>query len=329
MVYGSGFIGVHGNGMIGVDGSGYVGLWGTGIYGVQGRSSEGGTGVYGQTSGAGGYGVRGYSSDDIGVYGQTDNAGSYAGYFEGNVYSTGSYVGSDRTLKQDIEAMSSALSLISKLRPKSYTFRQDGEYKMMNLPTGIHYGLIAQDVEEILPNMVKATTFKANKALPGKPNQDTKPIAEPPLKTIAFKAVNYTELIPIIIKGMQELEAENKRLKEEISRKDQEFEQRLQKLEAMLKNNNAVTVTSAYLEQNSPNPVSGTTSIRYHIPETSTSARLTLTNAKGQVVKTINLSSRGAGLVNLTTSMLAAGTYNYTLHVDGKQAGTKRLIIIK
>jgi flagellar hook assembly protein FlgD len=83
------------------------------------------------------------------------------------------------------------------------------------------------------------------------------------------------------------------------------------------------------LEQNAPNPVNGTTTIRYHVPENTTSARLTITNAKGQVVKTISLSNRGNGQVNVNKSMLAAGTYHYTLYVDGRQADTKRLIIAR
>jgi hypothetical protein len=83
------------------------------------------------------------------------------------------------------------------------------------------------------------------------------------------------------------------------------------------------------LEQNTPNPVRGSTSIRYHVPETSTSARLTFTNAKGQVVKTVSINNRGTGQLSLNTHVLAAGTYHYTLYVDGKQMGSKQLVIAR
>ena len=82
-----------------------------------------------------------------------------------------------------------------------------------------------------------------------------------------------------------------------------------------------VTATSTYLEQNTPNPVNGTTIIRYHVPETTMLASINITNAKGQVIKTVTL-SKGSGQVSLNTAMLASGTYNYTLYVDGKQADT-------
>jgi hypothetical protein len=90
-----------------------------------------------------------------------------------------------------------------------------------------------------------------------------------------------------------------------------------------------VNLTSAYLEQNTPNPTGGTTSIRYYVPITATSARLTLTNANDQVVKTVSLSNRGKGQVSLNTQALAAGTYHYTLYVDGNAADTKRLLITR
>lgn len=89
----------------------------------------------------------------------------------------------------------------------------------------------------------------------------------------------------------------------------------------------AVTSIKGYLDQNAPNPVRSTTTIRYIIPEASTSAVLTLTNAKGQVVKTMSLNNRSIGQVNLNTQELASGTYSYTLYVDGKQVDSKRLVV--
>ncbi|HUP13571.1 MAG TPA: T9SS type A sorting domain-containing protein, partial [Niastella sp.] len=83
-----------------------------------------------------------------------------------------------------------------------------------------------------------------------------------------------------------------------------------------------------YLEQNTPNPFSGTTVIRYSVPSNAGSAKLNITNAKGQVVKTITL-NRGTGQVNVNTATLAAGTYNYTLYVDGRQVDTKRFVIAR
>ncbi|HUP11442.1 MAG TPA: hypothetical protein VM187_04505, partial [Niastella sp.] len=65
------------------------------------------------------------------------------------------------------------------------------------------------------------------------------------------------------------------------------------------------------------------------IPLNATIATLTFTNAKGQLIKTIAIRNRGGGLLTFNTSMLAPGTYNFTLHVDGKTVETKRMVVVQ
>jgi hypothetical protein len=197
----------------------------------------------------------------------------------------------------------------------------------MHLPQGKRYGLIAEEVEELLPGLVKNTMFKDRSANLDS-THESNPSAAQSKEKIDFKAVNYTELIPIMIKGMQEQQAENQALQEENKNQQRQIDE-LRQMVLELKNGRTgpVTITSAYLEQNSPNPVNGSTVIRYRIPETSTSARLILTNAKGQIVKMVNINNKGTGQLSLNTISLAAGTYNYTLYVDGRQVDAKRLVI--
>jgi flagellar hook assembly protein FlgD len=114
------------------------------------------------------------------------------------------------------------------------------------------------------------------------------------------------------------------------------LEARLAKLEAALarstnssNNTTTATITGAYLEQSIPNPSSGSALIRYHLPQGTASAQVVVTNSKGQVLKTIALNSRGDGQVSLQGSNLPAGTYTYSLWIDGRQADTKQMVIIK
>lgn len=312
-------VGVYGRSAnTGVYGEGQYGVYGKGDgYGIAGNSGYCGVEGIGES-----YGVIG-NSDHIGVYGFGED---YAAYFDGKVYAPFIYSGSDRKLKKNIQNLNSATDIISRLQPKSYEFRQDGNYKLMNLPEGMHFGLIAQDLEQVLPTLVKDAKFNITMAQGLASKQDPKTASgatiPQPEETIDFKAVNYTELIPIMIKGMQEQQAENKALKEEVE------ELRQMVLELKRGNNGGVTSLSGSLEQNTPNPVRGTTTIRYHLSEQATSARLEITNSKGQVVKTEGL-NRGQGQVSLNTTSLAAGTYNYTLYVDGQTTDTKRLVIAR
>jgi flagellar hook assembly protein FlgD len=123
-------------------------------------------------------------------------------------------------------------------------------------------------------------------------------------------------LIPVLIGAIQEQQKQIEELKQLVNK--------------LANGQSTYNLNSAgSLEQNTPNPVSGTATIRYHVPENTTSARLTITNAKGQVVKTLSLGNRGTGQANVDISMLAAGTYNYALFVDGRQVDNKRLVVAR
>jgi len=329
-VTGSGYIGIYGTSnnyaVYGVSGgsSGY-GIYGSGKTGIYGTSSAGGgNGAIGIAYGASGYGVYGYSSSSLGVYGVTGNNSSYAGFFSGNVYTTGLYSSSDRTLKQNIADLTSAMDIINQLKPKSYNYRQDGNYKFMNLPAGKHFGLIAQEVEQVLPNIVKSTKYETRDLkLPAV--QQTGSTGETPAvmqssETIEFKALNYTELIPILVRGLQEQDI-----------KIQGQQKEIEDLKSLLHNipggNNAIP-SSAFIKQNAPNPAGSNTEISYYTPNDTKNAQLLLSDMKGRVLKAFNL-SKGAGQIIIKSGDFAAGTYNYTLYVNNNKIDTKQMIVIR
>jgi hypothetical protein len=292
---------------------GYKGVSGIGVGGNRTGESYG---VYGYASGVIGAGKR------YGIYGYA-HGGNFnaAGYFSGDVWAITYNTISDRKFKQDIQPVEHGLEQVLKLKPAVYTFKA-GEFKGMHLPEGRQLGLIADEVKEVFPELVQQAVHPAEYD-----KDDRTKVITPEVK---YEGVNYQGLIPVLIAAVQEQQqqiknqqAQNEALQVEVTE--------LRKMVLEMKNgrNSPVTVTSAYLEQNIPNPVTVTTTIRYSVPQTVTSARLILTNAKGQVIKTISLSNRGSGQVSLNTAALTAGTYNYTLWVDGKQADTKRLIITK
>ena len=347
----SGYLGVYGTGTTyGLYGSGgSYGLYAyasasSGGYGVYGYNT-GGSGVFGYNGGYGygvgsycenGSGVYGYSKNYVGVWGATGNSSSYAGYFAGNVYCTGSYLGSDRSLKQNIKEFNSAMSIINKLKPLQYEFRHDGNYDMMNLPTGSHYGLIAQDVESVLPNLVKETQFETNmgkRSLAAKPDPSGKPssanTAEAKGESINFKAVNYVELIPIMIKAMQEQQTVIENQQKEIDE--------LKNVVSLSKNtgtsNTAVSKTAdyssgAYVKQNAPNPFSQNTAIQYYIPSTVKQAQLIVYGMDGSQIKSYTLKN-GMNQVSISGGTLSSGQYIYSLVVDGKKIDSKNMVLTK
>ena len=86
---------------------------------------------------------------------------------------------------------------------------------------------------------------------------------------------------------------------------------------------------SASLEQNTPNPFHGQTSLKYFIPENAQSAKIVITSSNGQVIKTVNIQDKGDGVLNLSASDMPTGNYHYTLSVDGRLVETKTMSLTR
>jgi hypothetical protein len=153
-------------------------------------------------NGVNNFGVYGTASGGSLAYGlfatASGGTATYAGYFSGNVFCVGgTYQGSDRKLKTDIEPLTSSMSIIDKLKPSVYNFKTE-EYKQLNLPKGKQYGLIADEVEQVLPGVVK-------KAIQPAEYENHDPKSGKKLNDeFEFSGVNYTELIPILIGAVKE-----------------------------------------------------------------------------------------------------------------------------
>jgi hypothetical protein len=80
------------------------------------------------------------------------------------------------------------------------------------------------------------------------------------------------------------------------------------------------------LSQNTPNPFECKTVIRYHIPENAVDARILIFNMQGMQVGQQTVTPKSDRMV-LDGSDYPAGMYFYSLIVDGKEAGTRRMII--
>ncbi|MEJ7676441.1 MAG: hypothetical protein WKG06_00880 [Segetibacter sp.] len=144
-------------------------------------------------------------------------------------------------------------------------------------------------------------------------------------ETINIKAVNYIELIPILIKAIQEQEAKMQEQNATIEKQDAKIEALTQLVNKLSQSPNAapsVKLTSASLGQSTPNPNSTSTRISYSIPSGFSRAELVINSEAGQKVKQMQLNK--SGLIDIDTSGISVGTYFYTLYLDGKSIDTKK-----
>lgn len=203
-------------------------------------SAEGNTSAMGEYtyigSGSGSTGIRygnyiyvssSGSGTKYGVYSSALGSGNYAGYFTGNVYVSGTFTNpSDARTKENIRQIDGALGIVTRLQPRSYEYRQD---LGLGLPEGQQFGFVAQDLERVLPQLVKdaqapvmsqAADATAARAADGSPKE----AIEPTFTTI--KSVNYIGLIPILTQAVQELSAKVDAQASTIARLESELQQR-------------------------------------------------------------------------------------------------------
>jgi hypothetical protein len=245
--------------------------------------------------------------------------GSYAGYFYGDTYADGDltvayglYNLSDMRLKKDVVSLEdnirgSVLNNLQGLDVIEYTLSRPTP---TNLRTGKkstlhdkeslrrHYGVSAQELQQIFPNLVKE-------------GQD------------GYLTVNYTEMVPILLRCIQELKQEVDELK------GTAVETRTQDISinevSEVKNS---YVKNASLQQNTPNPFTERTTIRFTLSENAKNAYIYIFDMTGKMQKQVPVD---ASMQSITINgyELAAGMYIYSLVVDGKEMDTKRMILSK
>lgn len=285
--------------------------WNVGVHGIA---------QYGYASGCINRGVHGYSNHALSTnagtfygvsgYVNVEQANDYAGFFEGKVYSTVSFTTSDSNLKSNVTSLNGALAIIDQLLPKTYSFKTNN-YSEMNLPQGIHAGLIAQQVEQVLPQVVGSAYSPDLMDALGN-------VIRP---AFHYKVLNYTELIPYLIAAIKEQQAQ---------------------IQALQMAQNPVSPTPSYqkeikltnkatliLDQNFPNPFKENTTINYNIPDDVKQAQILFYNSKGNVINSVDITERGAGSLLVYGQDLTNGVYTYSLLADNKLIETKRMIKLK
>lgn len=200
-----------------------------GVFGQTENPSNNGYGVYGRAVGGananlaitgygdggntayGAYLYTGSASTEYGVYASSSG---YAGYFSGDVVYTGSLTSSsDRKFKTNVESLgggdvgaqrtgaSGVLQRVLKLRPSTYEYASDDAYAHMNFPEGRQYGLVAQEVEDVFPDLVHEARQ------PGAPAVNDAGVLTGEGEATRFKSVDYVQLIPVLIQAVQEQQA--------------------------------------------------------------------------------------------------------------------------
>ena len=83
------------------------------------------------------------------------------------------------------------------------------------------------------------------------------------------------------------------------------------------------------LEQNVPNPFAEQTAINYNLPDNTVKAQIIFMDQSGKLIKTVELTEKGKGTLNVFSSDLSNGIYTYSLIIDGQTMETKKMMRTK
>jgi|GEM_PF-3297294 len=126
------------------------------------------------------------------------------------------------------------------------------------------------------------------------------------------------------------LKEENATLKAQVADMQAEIEAIKEQLSGLgVELKTTESVEGVQLFQNQPNPFHEVTSIRYELPRGVRSAALHIRDAKGNLLDAYRLKGVGHGIVRVEGGQLAAGTYTYSIVVDGNVIDTKRMVLTK
>mgnify|MGYP001066089340 CR=1 FL=1 len=228
-----------------------------------------------------------------------------------NIYRKSEQTLSDRRYKTNVKDLGSASEKIMRLRPVKFDYLEEkDDLSTLDSAHMDNIGLIAQELLEIVPEAVQH------------------------LLPEDIYTIDYTMLIPVLIKAMQE---------QQVLIEEQQMQ--IEDLQALVTGDNAtssptfnsvkpkgepaetVKAEGNRLWSNVPNPFKRETRIRYALTDGVREARLCIYDLSGKQLSCHRLNDRGESEFTLRAASLQPGIYLYSLIADGNVVDTHRMVV--
>ena len=148
------------------------------------------------------------NEDEIPIYSLGTNTNRWSTVFANTINATnGEIQTSDQRLKTNIKPLEKALDKVLTLNGVTYEWRVN-EFPEMHFDSNRHVGVIAQEVEAVLPEAVETSDA-------------------------GYKSVNYSNITPLLIEAIKEQQAEIEELKS-VKEENEALKAKVEKLEKMM-----------------------------------------------------------------------------------------------
>lgn len=344
----------HFGNSVGMEGQGYcyesnVSNYVIGVKGMA-RGGYNSVGVYGGK-------YENTNNNFAGIYGTTNSSspyfqysGTYAGYFNGTVRATGPmYAQAFYTPSANPTGggnnESTSVSLIGEEERVTDKLRNVSSFELQHTEQTTATRQ-ASPAEEFLKgrniqNLTKQELHQLDSICMNTPAEKTDPLSSvnygldaAQLKAVFPKlvqqdkegnySINYVEMVPLLVKSINELSAKVETLEQQLGAKNQA---RKSKSETTGIEETPNDIDMVRMDQNKPNPFSESTVIGLNIPEKTQKANMFIYDLSGKQIQNVPVAERGETNITVYASDLSAGMYIYTLVVDGKVVVTRRMIV--
>jgi hypothetical protein len=240
---------------------------------------------------------------------------------------------SDGRAKKNIQTNVPGLSFINQLQPITYNLDLDAIDGLLKIDK------MGQRAQQLSPELKaidkKAREDKEKIIQTGFIAQDVEKSAKSigydfsgvDVDEVGIYGLRYAEFVVPLVKAVQELSAQVNELTELVSilqGKDADPAQ----LRSGGTDESTLPITGASLQQNSPNPFSQSTIIRYTLSKTDKPAFIIISNTAGNIIRQIPLQT-GTDSITVEGGSLSAGIYYYSLYIGSGLVDTKKMVLTK
>jgi len=289
--------------------------------------------------------------DDTNVGIGTQGDSYYKLKVAGKVHSSGFETISDERLKSEIKPIENSLSKVLQLKGISYKYNfefskydnlsdtkfsksKENTIKGDNKITADKkkkIGFLAQDIQKVIPETVQ---------------EDDN----------GYLSINYDEIIPLLVESIKEqqsiinaqadklmeLEAKIDKLIDNSSNSDSKSKSKsasqgninntiksdTRSSKSAETNDSELSISkNTFLYQNTPNPFTSDTEIKYFIPSSAKNPVLNIYSLQGKLISSKRISTIGQGSTTINGNELKAGIYIYKLTIDGVEVDAKRMVL--
>ena len=243
-------------------------------------------------------------------------------HVNGDIQHAGALISSDRRLKKDINAFEAGLEQVLQIQPYSYYYNGKGGIKSDKL----QFGVIAQEMQEVLPEMVSTYEYQAFETT----DEVHKSVSSDEYLNVNTNAITY-----MLVNAIQEQQELIDARDERIADLEAQFAELAEVVQSIQKGTQIGSTTDielngsdlASLNQNVPNPFNGQTQISYTLPLDAQNAQIVIFDNSGRRIKSVVLDHVGEGTLNINANDMPQGNYSYQLVVDGQLVSTKKMVM--